>query len=191
MVVDVFVQLDGNDFPDFSFSINSFIADQKGSVTQYVTNREKASLFLRFPDHCDAFRGSGRHRLFQQDVIALFQRPNRRLVVHPVLGTDDRDIRHPGLFQQIFPTGKTCSIFKAVHLLKLFPPLRVDLRNAHNFQLMRKFQGIGSIGPHPPVSRPDDHRRQRFHRPHLLHFRPRFQFLNKVPIFLSEKSLGA
>jgi hypothetical protein len=51
-------------------------------------------------------RFRGRHRLLQQQVVAERGEPHRRVVVHPVLGGDDRGVGQPRRRHKLRPPGK-------------------------------------------------------------------------------------
>ena len=145
--------LDADQLADGSRIQQLFQLPEKGAVPQHMADGQNASgLFRRLP-HGENFAFIGRHGLFAQHMVALFQGRQHRLVVHPVLGADQRGVRQPGLGQQVLPGAEHPFRRQAVIRGKLFPAGGIGFGHGDDFQFLGVVQGVHGVGFHAPQAR--------------------------------------
>ena len=154
-VAHVFDGLDGHHISHGARVQQLFHLFIKGGVAQHVAHNHPAAGLAGDAGQQAAFLQAGRHRLFQQQVIALLQRGHGLGHVLPVHGGDDRGVRQPGPGQQLLPGLEALLRGKAQQLCRLDALFVHRLGNGGDAHPVAEFQKFRQIGVLAPIAQAD------------------------------------
>ena len=138
-VADARGKHDLNDIADPTVVNQLLDQTEEGREAQHMADAHEYALFIGRFRNLHAFLGRRRDRLFQHDVVALFNRQHGRLKVHLILRGDDGQIRHARLSEQLPEIIITGLIRHAMHLLNVIAPHRIGVGNGDQFKFRTGF----------------------------------------------------
>ena len=140
-VADVFQRLNTDDLTHIAALNRRMDLLKEGRIAQHMANHDGALIFLcRLLDQPDVLKADG-NRLFQQQMIALFQRGDRMPDMLAILRADQRDIRQALPCKHLLAGFKTHLLRHAVSLFDILALLFNRLGDGRN--LHPAFQQLG------------------------------------------------
>ena len=161
--------LDIHDLPDRSVNDQLLQATEVSGVSQHVTDSEMHLVFLYRINDTGAIGFRDRHRLLEQDVIALLCERDRWIRMHGILrGNDDR-IGQARLQRRLAPIQE--DVFRVMLVNQLAPLKRTGLSDAQDLCPLRKLGGKTGVSL-AAIARANDDIADRFIRFHRYFFSP-------------------
>ena len=108
---------------------------EEGTVAQHMAHKYRNTFSLCRQSKVRAFLGSLCYRFFQEQIIAKFNSLHSWRVMHLIQGSNNSNICHLGLAQNLLPAGEAGLLRKSAKLPYLFPA-GTD-RVCHAYDLIR------------------------------------------------------